>query len=157
MGAGLYRPMYVHSVKAGLDGQGRIATWQHTIVGQAINAGGPMAELLIKDGIDSTSVEGVDKTIYDLPMLAGSLHSPTVAVRPLWWRSVGSTHTAYVMETMIDELASAAGRDPVALRLSLPRKSPRPAALLKLAGDQARWGKPRPGRSAHRLARCQSL
>jgi isoquinoline 1-oxidoreductase beta subunit len=50
--------------------------------------------------------------MYDLPMLAGTLHSPTLAVRPLWWRSVGSTHTAYVMETMIDELAAAAGRDP---------------------------------------------
>src|SRR5258706_7627552 len=116
MGAGLYRPMYVHVVKAGLDAQGRIAGWQHTIVGQSIMAGGPMA-MMIKDGIDSTSVEGVDKTIYDLPMLAGSLHSPTLAVRPLWWRSVGSTHTAYVMETMIDELAAAAGRPPVGLPL----------------------------------------
>src|ERR1700686_3340727 len=94
-GAGLYRPMYVHAVKAGLDAQGRIAAWQHTIVGQSILAGGPMGAM-IKDGIDPTSVEGVDKTVYDLPMLAGTLHSPTLAVRPLWWRSAGSTPTAYV-------------------------------------------------------------
>ena len=113
-GAGQYRPMYVHAVKVGLDAQGRVATWQHTVVGQSILAGGPMAEMMIKDGIDPTSVEGVLNSIYDLPMLAGSLHSPTLAVRPLWWRSVGNTHTAYVMETMIDELAAAAGRDPVA-------------------------------------------
>src|SRR5258706_5709562 len=142
MGAGLYRPMYVDAVKAGLDAQGRIAAWQHTIVGQSINAGGAMAQL-IKDGIDPTSVEGVDKSIYDLPMLAGSLHSPTLAVRPLWWRSVGNTHTAYVMETMIDELAVAAGRDPVAFRLSLLGKSTRAAAVLKLAAGKAGWGKPR--------------
>ena len=142
MGAGLYRPMYVHAVKAGLDAQGRIAAWQHTIVGQSINAGGPMAQL-VKDGVDPTSVEGVDKSIYDLPMLAGSLHSPTLAVRPLWWRSVGNTHTAYVMETMIDELAVAAGRDPLAFRLSLLGKSPRAAAVLKLAAGKAGWGKPR--------------
>jgi isoquinoline 1-oxidoreductase beta subunit len=105
-------------------------------------AGGPMAEM-IKDGIDPTSVEGVDKTVYDLPMLAGTLHSPTLAVRPLWWRSVGSTHTAYVMETMIDELATAAGRDPLAFRLSLLGKSPRAAGVLKLAADKAGWDKPR--------------
>jgi len=140
--AGLYRPMYVHAVKAGLDAHGRVATWQHTIVGQSINAGGPMA-MMVKDGIDSTSVEGVDKTVYDLPMLAGSLHSPTLAVRPLWWRSVGNTHTAYVMETMIDELAAAAGRDPVAFRLSLLGKSPRAAGVLKLAADRAGWSKAR--------------
>src|SRR6202521_110777 len=142
-GAGLYRPMYVHAVKVGLDAQGRVATWQHTVVGQSILAGGPMAEMMIKDGIDPTSVEGVDKTIYDLPMLDGSLHSPTLAVRPLWWRSVGNTHTAYVMETMIDELAAAAERDPVAFRLSLLGKKPRAAAVLKLAADKAGWGKPR--------------
>jgi isoquinoline 1-oxidoreductase subunit beta len=141
MGAGLYRPMYVHLVKAGLDEQGRIAAWQHTIVGQSINAGGAMAQL-IKDGVDPTSVEGVDKTVYDLPMLTGSLHSPTLAVRPLWWRSVGNTHTAYVMETMIDELAAATGRDPLAFRLSLLGRSPRAAAVLKLAAGRAGWGKP---------------
>jgi isoquinoline 1-oxidoreductase beta subunit len=141
-GAGMYRPMYVHAVKAGLDARGGIATWEHTIVGQSIVAGGPMAEMLIKDGIDPTSVEGVDKSVYDLPMLAGTLHSPTVAVRPLWWRSVGNTHTAYVMETMIDELAVAAGRDPVAFRLALLGKSPRAAAVLKLAADKAGWSKP---------------
>src|SRR5258705_11930375 len=106
-------------------------------------AGGPMGEMMIKDGIDPTSVEGVLDSIYDLPMLTGSLHSPTLAVRPLWWRSVGNTHTAYVMETMIDELAAAAGRDPVAFRLSLLGMKPRAAAVLKLAADKAGWGKTR--------------
>jgi isoquinoline 1-oxidoreductase beta subunit len=156
MGAGLYRPMYVHAIKAGLDAQGGIAAWQHTIVGQSIMAGGPMAQM-IKDGIDPTSVEGVDKTIYDLPMLAGSLHSPALAVRPLWWRSVGSTHTAYAMETMMDELAAAAGRDPVAFRLSLLGKSPRAAAVLKLAADKAGWGKPRRAGVAQGIAVHESF
>jgi len=156
-GAGLYRPMYVHAVKAGLDAQGRIAVWQHTIVGQSILAGGPFAEMMIKDGIDPTSVEGVDKSVYDLPMLAGTLHSPTLAVRPLWWRSVGNTHTAYVMETMMDELATAAGRDPVAFRLSLLGKSPRAAGVLKLAADKAGWGKPRRAGVAQGIAVHESF
>jgi len=155
-GAGLYRPMYVHAVKAGIDPQGRVTLWEHTIVGQSIMAGGPMA-MMIKDGIDPTSVEGVDKTIYDLPMLAGTLHSPALAVRPLWWRSVGSTHTAYVMETMIDELAAAAGRDPVTFRLSLLGKSPRAAAVLKLAADKAGWGKPRRAGVAQGIAVHESF
>ncbi len=155
-GAGLYRPMYVHAVKAGIDEQGRVTAWEHTIVGQSIMAGGPMAAM-IKDGIDPTSVEGVDKSIYDLPMLAGTLHSPTLAVRPLWWRSVGNTHTAYVMETMIDELAVAAGRDPVAFRLALLGKSPRAAAVLKLASDKAGWGKTRRSGVAQGIAVHESF
>ncbi len=156
-GAGQYRPMYVHAVKVGLDAQGRVATWQHTVVGQSILAGGPMAEMMIKDGIDPTSVEGVLNSIYDLPMLAGSLHSPALAVRPLWWRSVGNTHTAYVMETMIDELAAAAGRDPVTFRLSLLGKKPRAAAVLKLAADKAGWGKTRRSGVAQGIAVHESF
>jgi len=155
-GAGFYRPMYVHAVKAGIDAQGRLALWEHSIVGQSIMAGGPMA-MMIKDGIDPTSVEGVDKTIYDLPMMAGTLHSPTLAVRPLWWRSVGNTHTAYVMETMIDELAVAAGRDPLAFRLALLDKSPRAAAVLKLAAEKAGWGKSRRAGVAQGIAVHESF
>lgn len=144
-GAGLYRPMYVHAVKAGLDGSGRIVAWDHAVVGQSIMAGGPMAGF-VQNGIDPTSVEGVTPTPYALPMLRGQLHSPELAVKPLWWRSVGSTHTAYVMETLMDELAQAAGRDPVEFRLGLLADSPRAAGVLKLAASQAGWGKPlRPG------------
>lgn len=141
MAAGLYRPMVVHAAKVGLDADGAIASWQHTVVGQSIMAGGPM-EMMIKNGIDPTSVEGVSPTAYALPMMQGDLHSPVLDVKPLWWRSVGSTHTAYVMETLMDELAAAAGKDPIAFRLALLEKSPRGAAVLKLAADRAGWGKP---------------
>ena len=141
MSAGLYRPMVVHAVKASLAADGSIAGWQHTIVGQSIMAGTAMAAM-VKDGIDPTSVEGVKGTAYALPMMSADLHSPALAVRPLWWRSVGSTHTAYVMETMMDELAAAAGRDPVAFRLALLGKSERAAGVLQLAADKAGWGKP---------------
>src|SRR5260370_31761383 len=120
-------------------------------------AGGLMGERMIKGGIDATSVEGVLSSIYDLPMLDGSLHSPTLAVRPLWWRSVGNTHTAYVMETMIDELALAAGRDPLAFRLSLLGKSPRAAAVLQLAARKAGWGKPRRAGVAQGIAVHESF
>jgi isoquinoline 1-oxidoreductase beta subunit len=141
-GAGLYRPMYVHSVKASVDTVGRVADWKHVIVGQSIMAGTPMEQLMVKDGIDPTSVEGVSPSAYALPMMQGELHSQALAVRPLWWRSVGNTHTAFVMETMMDELAAAAGKDPVEFRLALLDKSPRAAGVLRLAADKAGWGKP---------------
>jgi isoquinoline 1-oxidoreductase beta subunit len=141
MSAGLYRPMAVHAVKVGLTDTGKVASWQHAIVTQSIMAGTPMA-MMIKDGVDGTSVEGVAPTSYELPMLAGQLHSPALPVRPLWWRSVGNTHTAYVMETLMDELAAAAGQDPLAFRLGLLKSSVRAAGVLKLAAQKAGWGRP---------------
>ena len=139
-GGGLYRPMMVHAVKVGLDAKGGVASWQHDIVGQSIMASTAM-EAMVKDGVDPTSVEGVAPTSYALPMLRGDLHTTTLAVRPLWWRSVGNTHTAYVMETMMDELARAAGQDPVAYRLALLNRNERAAGVLKLAAQKAGWGR----------------
>src|SRR5678809_1807046 len=101
-------------------------------------------EGMAKDGIDPTSVEGVAESPYALPMMAGELHSQALAVKPLWWRSVGHTHTAYVMETMMDRLARAAGQDPLAFRLALLEKNERAARTLKLVADKAGWGKAMP-------------
>jgi isoquinoline 1-oxidoreductase subunit beta len=78
-------------------------------------------------------------------------------VRPLWWRSVGSTHTAYVMETMMDKLAQAAGQDPLAFRLALLEKNPRAANVLRLVADKAGWGKTMPAGSAQGIALHESF
>jgi isoquinoline 1-oxidoreductase beta subunit len=137
MRAGLYRPLYVHALKAGIDAHGAIVGWQHTIVGQSI-----LAAMMGAKPVDPTSVEGVSPTAYAIPNMTVDLHTPVPPVRPLWWRSVGHTHTAYVMETMIDELAAAAGRDPVAFRLQLLKDKPRQTAALKLAAERAGWGSP---------------
>lgn len=141
MQGGLYRPLYVHSVKVGAKGDGSVAAWQHRVVGQSIMAPTVMAAS-IKDGVDETSVEGVWPTPYALPSVDVVLHSPTQPIRPLWWRSVGHTHTAFVMETMMDELATAAGTDPVEYRLALLADQPRVAGVLKLAAEKSGWGKP---------------
>ncbi len=145
---GYYRPMYVHRVKAGVSADGTIAGWHHRIVGQSIFTGTMMEQYVVKDGVDATSIEGTADTTYAIPEMQVELHSPKVGVPVLWWRSVGNTHTAYVMETMIDALAKAAGKDPVEFRLALIKDDPRKVAVLKLAAEKAGWSGPTPeGRS----------
>ena len=137
---GYYRPMHVHRAEIGFDAQGKILAWDHTIVGQSITKGSPFEAFMVKNGIDATAIEGM-KEPYDLPMKL-SVHHPDVNVPVLWWRSVGSTHTAYVMETLIDEVARATKQDPVAYRMALMGdKHPRHKAALQLAVAQSGYGK----------------
>ena len=142
MKGGFYRPLYFHALKAGLDASGNVVGWHHRIVGQSILAGTAFEAQMVKDGIDVTSVEGASTLPYAIPHMAVELHSPVVPVPVLWWRSVGSTHTAYATETFVDELAAAAGKDPVAFRRGMLAKHPRHLAALELAAEKAGWGKP---------------
>ena len=137
---GRYRPIYLHRLKAGLDADGKLTAWQQRIVGQSIVAGTPFEGALVKDGIDGTSVEGASNLPYAIPNFHLDLHTTDSAVPVLWWRSVGSTHTAYAAETFIDMLAEKAGRDPVEFRLSMLKDHPRHAGVLQLAADKANWG-----------------
>src|SRR5205823_8092397 len=144
MRAGHYRPMYYHELKAGLDAQGNIVAWQHTIVGQSILAGTAFEPMMVKDGIDATSVEGAANLPYAIPNQLVELHSPKIGVPVQWWRSVGSTHTAFATECFLDDIARATGKDPFALRRNLLAKHPRHLGVLELAAKQAGWGKPLP-------------
>jgi len=141
---GYYRAAFLHQVHAGLGKDGFPIAWQHQIVGQSIQEGGPFAAS-IKNGIDPTSVEGVSDSPYleSIPDRNVELHSPKLPVTVLWWRSVGNTHTAFVMETMIDELAFATGKDPVAYRRTL-LKNKRHLAALELVAKKSDWDKPLP-------------
>jgi len=116
---GYYRPMYVHRIEIGMGADGMPAAWRHVIVGQSIVAGTPFAPMMVKNGVDSTAVEGTADTHYAIANFQVSAHHPAVNVPVLWWRSVGHTHTAFVMETLIDELARRAKADPIAYRLKL--------------------------------------
>ncbi|WP_197338769.1 xanthine dehydrogenase family protein molybdopterin-binding subunit [Ralstonia solanacearum] len=142
MRAGYYRPAFHHTLEAALDAQGRPVGWRHRLVGQSILTDTVFGGM-VKDGIDPVSVEGAANLPYDIPALHVDLLTPLdIAVPTHWWRSVGSTHTAYSTETFIDELAAVAGQDPVAFRLALLQKHPRHAGVLKLAADKAGWGQP---------------
>ena len=147
---GYYRPMWMSRLRAGLDGSGRIAGWTHTIVGQSILGGTPFAGM-IKNGIDETSVEGAADSPYlkSVSDYHVDLHSPQLPVPVLWWRSVGHSHTAFAVESFIDELAHAAGKDPVAFRRELLHGDPRLLRVVDLCAEKFGWGKPLPqGRAA---------
>ena len=141
---GYYRPIYVHRITASLAKDGTISAWQHRIVGQSILAGTPFESGMVKDGIDESSVEGAKNLPYKIPGLSVELHTMKAGVPVLWWRSVGSTHTAHATEHMMDLLAKEAGKDPVEFRLAHLKDKPRHAAALKLAAEKAGWGGPLP-------------
>jgi isoquinoline 1-oxidoreductase beta subunit len=137
---GYYRPSHVHRADIKLDAQGTILGWDHVIVGQSIAAGTPFEGFMIQKGVDSTMVEGMGEP-YDVPMNL-SAHIAKANVPVLWWRSVGSTHTAFVMETLIDEAATMAKEDPVAYRKKLiGAKHARHHAALDLAVAKSGYGK----------------
>jgi isoquinoline 1-oxidoreductase beta subunit len=137
---GYYRPMHVHRVEVGIGADGMPSAWRHVIVGQSILAGTPFA-MMMKDGVDSSSVEGVSDTHYNIPNFNVSVHHPKINVPVLWWRSVGHTHSAYVMETLVDELAARANTDPIAYRRKLlkPEAKKLLAALDLLEAKSAAW------------------
>jgi isoquinoline 1-oxidoreductase beta subunit len=147
MTGGKYRPMYVHKVQAGLDENGGLTAWRHHVVGQSILKGTAFEAFLVQDGIDATVVEGIDDMPYAIPNLSVRLTMTDVGVPVLWWRSVGHTHTAFAVETVVDDLARLAGKDPVEFRRGLLANSPRHLGVLELAAEKAGWDKPlAPGR-----------
>jgi len=154
---GYYRPMWVDRIAAGLDQQGNITAWKHTIVGQSIIAGTIFEQGFIKDGIDRTSVEGAQDIPYAVENIRVELHSPATGVPVLWWRSVGHSHTAFVVETFMDELAHAAKTDPLAFRLRLLKSDEPHRAVLETAAERADWGTPVPAGRARGLAVHQSF
>jgi isoquinoline 1-oxidoreductase beta subunit len=154
---GYYRPMFVHRVEVGLDARGAIVAWNHALVGSSIMAGTAFEPMMVKDGIDGTSTEGVADSPYDIPNMNVTLHSVSSGVPVLWWRSVGHSHTAFVMETMIDELAANAGKDPVAYRRQLLAKHPRLVEVLDLAASKAGWGSALPKGRARGIAVHESF
>ena len=128
---GYYRPMYLHKMRGAMDKDGQIVAWDQTIVGQSIMG---------KADLDETSVEGASDLPYNVSNLRVTSHNVQLAVPPLWWRSVGHTHTGFAVETFLDELFQKVGKDPVEGRLKLLTEDPRYAGVLKRAAEMADWG-----------------
>jgi isoquinoline 1-oxidoreductase beta subunit len=138
---GYYRPMHAHRIEIGIGPDGLPSAWRHVIVGQSLLAGTPFA-MMIKNGVDETAVEGTADTSYNIPNFHVSVHHPTVNVPVLWWRSVGHTHNAFVMETLIDELATRARVDPIAYRKKLLKADAKKLhSVLDLLDQKSAWRK----------------
>jgi isoquinoline 1-oxidoreductase beta subunit len=145
---GFYRPMYAHKMRGAIDAEGRITAWEQVIVGQSIMA---------KADLDSTSVEGASNLPYRIPNLKVTSHNVTLPIPPLWWRSVGHTHTGFAVETFVDELLARVGRDPVEGRLALLDKESRHAGVLRKAAEMADWGSTPPEGRARGVAVVESF
>ena len=137
---GWYRPMWYDRLAAGLDGKGNLVAWQHTIVGQSIMTGTGWEKSMVQGGIDEASVEGAADIPYGIPNILVSLHSPVIGVPVQWWRSVGHSHTAFVVESFLDEVAHAASADPLEFRLRLLTGQPRLRRVLEMVAEKAGWG-----------------
>ncbi|WP_340645057.1 xanthine dehydrogenase family protein molybdopterin-binding subunit [Phenylobacterium sp.] len=144
MAAGYFRPLTHHALKITVDKEGYPVSWRHRVVTQTLMKGSPMPT----KGVDETTVEGTKGSPYlkATPVVDAQVLMPDVGIPVLWWRSVGATHTAFVMEHTIDQLARKAGKDPVAYRRTLYEKAgaTRHLAVLNLAAEKAGWDKPAP-------------
>ena len=154
---GYYRPMWYDRIAAGLDEQGNPAAWKHTVVGQSILIGTPFERMLVKDGIDGTSIEGAADLPYAVPNILVDLHSPKTGIPVLWWRSVGHSHTGFVVESFLDDLAHAAGRDPYEYRKRLLDGHPRHLGVLNRVAEKAGWGSPLPSGRGRGIAVHESF
>jgi len=156
---GYYRPMYLHRVRVAVGDDGLPAAWDHAIVGQSVLAGSPFESSYAATGVDPSSVEGVADSAY-LKGIAHhrvQLHDYRSPVPVLWWRSVGHSHTAFVMECLVDELARSAGADPVEYRRRLLAGHARHLGVLNLAAARAGWGAPLPAGRARGIAVHESF
>jgi isoquinoline 1-oxidoreductase beta subunit len=154
---GFYRPRSYHSLNASLDGDSKLVSWQHRIVCQSFIVGTPFEGFIIKEGVDETAVEGAKDIPYDIPNVSVDWQQAPGGVPCLWWRSVGHSHNAFVVETFLDELAQAAGKDPYEFRRALLDKHPRHKRLLEFVAEKAGWGKPPPSGQGRGVALHESF
>ncbi|MGA8443766.1 MAG: xanthine dehydrogenase family protein molybdopterin-binding subunit [Roseiarcus sp.] len=150
----LYRPFYFDRFAASLS-NGRITAWSHKIAGSSILA--RWAPPSFEDGLDGDAVDGAIDFPYETPNLhVAYVHAEPPGVPTCFWRSVGPGHNIFVVESFVDELAHAAGQDPVAFRRAHLAKEPRLLACLDLAAEKAGWGSALPARVGRGVA-CQSV
>lgn len=144
LAGGFYRPMVAHRAKIAIGDDGKIAGWAHRTAAQSIFKGTPFEPMIVKEGVDHSSIEGIADTPYSIENLSVGLSDYESPMPVLWWRSVGHSHSGYTMEVLMDMAAEAAEQDPVAFRLAhLDESDPdqaRFAGVLKLAAEKSGWG-----------------
>jgi isoquinoline 1-oxidoreductase subunit beta len=138
-----YRPASYVKIAAALGPDGNPTAFTARVACDSISRWffGPDA---VKNGMDSSSVEGLTDTPYDIPNILVDYHMVTGAVPMGFWRSVGASQNGFFLECFMDELAAAAKKDPYEYRKALLSKKPRHLGVLNLAAEKGEWGKPLP-------------
>jgi len=155
MQSDFYRPAVLVKLTAGLDGTGNAVAWKSRIVGPSI-----MSRFFpgtVKNGIDETAVEGIATLKYGVPNFFVDYVMTDPGVPVGFWRSVGNSHNGYIAECFVDEMAKAAGKDPVEFRRALLAKEPRPLGVVNLAAEKAGWSKPLPAGRYRGIAMVESF
>jgi isoquinoline 1-oxidoreductase beta subunit len=145
-----FRPASQCRIKAGLDKDGRVIAWSHTVAAPSV-----MSRLMpagMKGGIDPDAVSGITDMPYSLPNLLVNYVMVNSPVAVGWWRSVGYSVNAFTVESFMDELAHAAGKDPIQFRLNHMEKGSRPYKILSLLAEKSGWGTPVPEGRARGVA-----
>ena len=145
--AGRFRPMTAQRIEVGLDASGKVVAWRHRLAAETVT---PyvydQARLEAQKGVDIIVVAGADVAFYDVPAQLTEHIYEERGARTAAWRGIGAGYTNFAVESVLDELAHAAGKDPLAYRLSL-LKDPRAKRVIERAAELADWGRKREGRA----------
>lgn len=139
-----FRPASYMKFRAGLDSAGKLTTWTARVSCSSFAR--------MQNGIDREGVAGINDTLYDIPNVQVEYREPGIKIPTNYWRSVGHSQNTFFTEGFIDELALAAGKDPVEFRRALLANQPRLLGALNLAAEKAGWGKPLPAGRAMGVA-----
>jgi isoquinoline 1-oxidoreductase beta subunit len=155
--SGRYRAMAVHRVRAAADSDGRLAAFHQQIVAEPTSVNLPFVrDAMFTNGVDFFTTTGAADPPYAFENFKLESTNFQSGVPTMVWRSVGNSHTEFARESAIDELAIAAGRDPVDLRRELLADNPRTLRALELAAEIADWGTPLPEGRARGIT-CSSF
>jgi len=150
-----YRPAVLVKMSAGFDAAGAPVAWKSRVVAPSI-----MSRFFpgsVKNGIDDSAVEGISNLKYRVPSFLVEYVMTDPGVPVGFWRSVGCSHNGYIAECFVDEMAKAAGKDPVEFRRTLLAKEPRWLGVVELAAEKSGWSKPLPAGRYRGIAVVESF
>ncbi len=150
-----YRPANFSKIQGGIDDKGQLVAWSHKIVCPSIFS--RVFPDRVKGGIDPAAVEGLQNMEYEVPNVSIRYVRIDTPVPVGFWRSVGSSHNGFTVESFVDEMAHAAGKDPLAFRMGLLRNHPRPRHLLEVVAEKAGWSRPLSGAEGRGIAQVFSF
>ena len=143
----MYRPVSATRIKAGLDASGNLVAWQQRVVSPSLRAAAN----------DDSSVEGSADKRYNIPNFNVEYVMKNFSVPIFYWRSVGNSQNGFFFESMLDEAAHAAGKDPLAFRRALLDGKPKLLNVLERVAKNGDWGKPLPAGRGRGIALHESF